>query len=70
MRCPDHLEHPQNVFALAEAIEEDRHRADIHGVRAQPDQVRVDARQFIQQHPHPLRALGNLQPQQLFHRQQ
>ena len=63
----DHLEKPQNVFALAEAIQEDRHRAQVHGVRAQPDQVRVDAGQFVHQNPHPLRFRRDLQPQQLLH---
>ena len=65
----DRLEQTQHVFALAEAIQEHGHRADVHGVRAQPDQVRVDARQLVQQHAHPLRARRNLQPQQLLHRQ-
>ncbi len=36
----EHLEDPQDLFALAEAVEEHRHRADVDGVRAQPDQVR------------------------------
>ena len=65
----DRFEQPQNVFALAEAIQEHRHRADVHGVRAQPHQMRVDARQFIHQHPQPLRLRRNLQAQQLLHRQ-
>ena len=65
----DHLEHAQHVFAFAEAVEEHRHGADIEGVRAQPDQVRVDARQFVQHHAEPLRPRRDLQAQQLFHRQ-
>src|SRR5712691_11154668 len=40
----DHLEDTQNFFALAEAIQENRHRADIEGMGSQPDQVRGDAR--------------------------
>ncbi len=63
------LEQPQHVFALAEAVQEHRHGADVQGVRAQPHQVRVDARQLVQHDANPLRARRNLQPQQLLHRQ-
>ena len=42
----EHLEDAQNVLALAEAVEEHRHRADVERVRAQPHQVAVDARQL------------------------
>ena len=38
-------------------------------MRAQPHQVRLDARNLVQQHAQQLRAFGNLQPQQLLHRQ-
>ncbi len=65
----DHFEQAQHVFALAEAIEKHRQRADVHGVRAQPHQVRVDAGEFVQQDAHPLRFGRNLEPQQFFHRQ-
>ena len=65
----DHLKESQNIFAFAEAIEKHRHRAQVHGVRSQPDQVRIDPRQLIHQNPHPLRFRRNLQPQQLLHRQ-
>ena len=47
----DVLEDLEQLFALAEAIEEDGKRADVHGVRAQPDQVRLDAGQLVEQHP-------------------
>src|SRR6185369_1265628 len=65
----DCLENLQQLFALAEAIEEYCHRADIHGVRSQPHQVRIDAGQLCQQDAHPYSALRNVQPEQLFHRQ-
>src|SRR5581483_10618841 len=60
------LKEPLNLFALAERVEEDGQRADVHRVRAQPDQVRVQPRQLGQQHADPLRLLGNLQLQELF----
>src|SRR5262249_13107214 len=63
----DHLINAQQVFTFAEAIEEDRHGADVHGVRAQPDQMRADALEFGQHHAHPLRAWRDLQSQQLLH---
>ena len=65
----EHLEDAQNFFALAEAVEEHAHRADIDGVRAQPHQMAVEARQFGQHHAHPLRQRRNFQAQQLFRRQ-
>ncbi len=65
----EHFEDAQDVFALAEAVEEDRHGADIDGVRAQPDQVAVEARQLRQHHPHPLRLRRNLQAEQFLYRQ-
>ena len=65
----EHLEDAQNLFALAEAIQEHRHRADIDGVRAQPDQVAVQARELGQHHAHPLRLRRNFEAEQLLHRQ-
>ena len=65
----DRLEQAQDVFALAEAVQEDRHRAHVHGMRSQPDQVRVDAGQFVHQYPQPLRFRRNFQPEQFFDRQ-
>src|SRR5947207_1429964 len=63
----DHLENAQNVFALAKAIKKYSHRTQVHRVRSQPDQMRVDARNFTQQYAHPLRSWRNLQPQQLLY---
>ena len=65
----DGLEDAQQLFALAEAVEEDGERADVHGVRAEPDEVRVEARQLVEQHAEPLRALGDLESEQLLDRQ-
>ncbi len=71
MRCPgEHLEDPQNVLALAEAVEKDGHRADVQRVRSQPYQVAVQALKFDQHHAHPLRLGRDLDiADQLFHRQ-
>ena len=63
------LKDAQNLFALAEGVEKDGQRANVHGVRAQPDQVRIQPGQLGQQHAHPLRLLRNLQLQQLLDRQ-
>ena len=65
----DRLEDAQRGLALAPAVEEDGERADVHGVGAQPDQVRLDARDLVQQHAQHLGALGDLQSEQLLHRQ-
>src|SRR6185312_9831436 len=62
----DGLEDAKNFLALAEAIEEDGERADVHGVRAEPDQVGIEPRELIQQHANPLRALRNFNLQKLF----
>ncbi len=59
------LEDALQLLTLAEAVKEDGQRADVHGVRAQPDQVRVQPHQLVEEHAQPLRLLRNLQPQQL-----
>ena len=61
----DVLVNLHDLFALAEAVEEHGHRAQVDGVRPQPHQVRGDARQFRQQHADVLRALGNFESEQL-----
>ena len=63
----DHLVDAQQILAFAEAVEEHRHSADVHGVRAQPHQVGADALQLGQHHPHPLGAGGDFESQELFH---
>ena len=62
----DGLKEAENLFALAEGVEEDGERANVHGVRAQPDQVRIEAAQLGEQDANPLRALGNFKVEQLF----
>ena len=47
----------QQHLPLAERPEEDRHRPDIQGLRAQPEQVADDALHFGHDRPHVLRAL-------------
>ncbi len=64
-----HLEQVENVFALAEAVEEDRHRGDVEGVGAQPDQMAGDAGQFGQDDANDLRPRRRLDAQQLLDRQ-
>ena len=65
----EHLEDLEDLFALAEAVEEDAHGADIDGVRAQPDQVAVEAGELGEHHAHPLRLRGDFELQQFLHRQ-
>src|SRR2546426_1606136 len=54
----------RSLLALAEAVEENRHCAQIDGVRAKPHQVRANARQLGEQHADVLRALGDLQAEE------
>src|SRR5207248_1019169 len=61
----DCLEKPQNVLAFTEAVEEYGHRAKIQSMRAQPHQVRIDAREFVHHHPQPLCSRRDLESQQL-----
>ena len=65
----DGLEDAENLFALAEAVEEDGERADVHGVRAEPDQVRLDAGELVEQDAEILGAFGNFEAEQLLHRE-
>ncbi len=62
------LDEVEDALALAEGVEEDRHRADVERVRAEPDHVRGDALQLAHEHADDLRPLGNLQPQELLDR--
>src|ERR1035437_2862743 len=59
----------EDLLALAEAIEEHRHGADIEGVRAQPHQVAVEARELGEHDAHPLGLRRNFQFEQFLHRQ-
>ncbi len=65
----DVLVNLHDLFALAEAVEEDGHRAEIDGVGAEPDEVRSDARQLGEQHANVLRALGDFDSEKLFGRE-
>src|SRR5207302_280755 len=44
------LKNAHQLLALAEAIEKHRQRANVHSMRAEPDQMRLNARQLIEQH--------------------
>ena len=55
-------------FALLEAEQEHRHRADIETVRAEPHQVIQDARDLIEHHADVLRALGRHDAEQALDR--
>src|SRR6185503_447080 len=55
----------QDLFAFAEAVEEDSHRADIERVSSEPNEMRGDALQFAKQHADHLSAFGNLEAEQL-----
>ena len=53
------------LFALAPAVEKHAHGADVEGMGAEPDQVRLDTRDLVEQHAEDLRALGDLEAEQL-----
>ena len=65
----EHFEDLEDLLALAEAVEEHGHGADIERVRTQPHQMAVETRQFGEHDAHPLGLRRDLQLQQLFHRQ-
>ena len=56
------------LFALAERIEENRYRPDIHRVRAKPQKMRLQPRQLHQNDPCDLRVLGYLYSHNLLDR--
>jgi hypothetical protein len=58
----EHLEDAQNFFALAEAVEEHAHGADVDGVRAEPHQMAVQAGQLRQHDARPLACGGISRP--------
>jgi hypothetical protein len=64
----DKLKNLQDLFALAEAVKKDGHRAQIDGMRPQPDQVRRNALQLHHHHADVLRSLGNLEAEQFLDR--
>ena len=62
-----HLEQVEDQLALAQAVQEDRDRAEVQGARAEPDQVRGDAVELEVDHAQVLGALGNLDLDQRLH---
>ena len=56
------------VFALAEAVQEHGHGADVETVRAEPHEVVQDAGDFIEHHPDVLRAQRRLDAEQFLDR--
>ena len=65
----DGFEDAKEVFALAEAVEEDGEGADVHGVRAEPDEVRLDAGELVEQDAEVLGTLGDFEAEEFFNRQ-
>ena len=55
-----HLEQVEDQLALAQAVQEDRDRAEVERARAEPDQVRGDPVELEMDHAQVLRALGDL----------
>ena len=68
-RAGDRLVAVHQVFALAEAVQENRHRADVEPVRAEPHQVIQDARDLVEHHADVLRADRRLDAEQLLDRE-
>ncbi len=62
------LEEIENQLALAERVEEHRHRADVHRVRAEPQAVAGDALQLAEHRAHVPRAPRHLDRHQLLDR--
>ncbi len=60
-----HLEDAENFFALAEGVEEHGEGANVHGMRAQPDEVRIEAGDLGEQDANPLGALGDFELKEL-----
>ena len=54
----------EQVLALAERVQERRHRADVQRVRAQPQQVIEDARDLVEHHADVLRAQRHFRSEQ------
>ena len=60
-RAAELLEQIENQLALAERVEEHRHRADVHRVRADPEAVARNPLQLAQDRAHVARAAGHLE---------
>ena len=64
-RAAELLEQIENQLALAERVEEHRHRADVHRVRADPQAVAGDPLQLAEDRAHVARAPRHLDRHQL-----
>ncbi len=67
-RAAELLEEIENQLALAERVEEHRHRADVHRVRAEPQAVAGDPLQLAEDRPDVARAARHLERHQLLDR--
>ena len=67
-RAAELLEQIENQLALAERVEEHRHRADVHRVRADPEAMARDPLQLAQNRAHVARAPRHLNLHQLLDR--
>ena len=67
-RAAELLEQIQDQLALAERVEEHRHRADVHRVRADPETVTRDALQLAEDRPDVAGAPRHFELEQLLHR--
>ena len=65
----DGFEDAEEVFALAEAVEEDGHGADVEGVGAEPDKVGVEALELHEEDADPLGAGWDFELEELFDRE-
>ena len=67
-RAAELLEQIENQLALAERVEEHRHRADVHRVRAEPQAVARNPLQLAERHADVARAPRHLELHQLLDR--
>jgi|GEM_PF-3111493 len=65
----DGFEDAEDIFALAEAVEEDGEGADVHGVGAEPDEMRLDAGELVEEDAEVLGALGDFEVEELLNSQ-
>ena len=56
----DHLEEPEPLLAVAPAVDHHRHRADVHAVGGEEQQVAGDPVELGEEHADPLRPLGDV----------
>ena len=68
-RAGHRLVHVEQVLALAEAVDEDVHRAAVEAVRAEPQQVVHQARDLVEHDADVLRADRHVDAEQLLDRQ-